>query len=84
MSKELIYKHFGEDKQLKRLVVASLKLSFACLFFRFRGLKYLVRKLANVEFLTEQIKDYYRCEDKVYCRKYELQTKLRDEIRKAE
>ncbi len=84
MSKERIYKHFGEAEQLKRLAKACGKLAYACGELRANKnpetIAYLIRKIANVEFLTEQIKDYYKCEDQVYIRKYRLLDELVKEI----
>lgn len=84
MSKEKIYAHFGEDEQLKRLALACVKLAYASEKVRekktAKAMDYLVRKLANVEFLTEQVKDYHKLEEGVYCHKYKKQTQLQKEI----
>jgi len=80
MSKENIYSFFGEKEQLERLEEACKKLEKAAVQVKYsnnkRSFAYLVRKLANVEFLTEQIKDFYHCEEEVYCRKGDIETEL--------
>ena len=87
MPKNKILKHFGTKSQLKRLTIACGKLSCACGEYIAaqddKNLKYLARKIANVEFLHDQIKESFNLGENVYRYKYQVKDKLEGEIEKA-
>ena len=83
-SRSFIYHEFGENSQLKRTGKACNKLTLAIGEFKgtksLDSLEYLSEKIADLEFLTEQIKATYNLEARVSERKYYLEKQLKKEI----